>query len=228
MEEHSNKGKLVKKAIDRLKAMQGNRLDNVENFRQRNVNVQAWIDVRELATVAAYAVGQGYENTLSGVVRMCFDSVFKAVVASEGEDSAFTTTDEAIQVLLEMGFSMGQYRDGGRARRRGAQSMGDEEVFLERVAHGSPNIRDQILTRRNIAAAGGMSMEELKSIVESNRDLVAPLAGTKSPIHAQVPDSEQDRTVAYVPLSPEEKALEDVAKDADALKKLLGVGDNAC
>ena len=137
----------VARAALRMRGAQENRLTAVEDFRERNCNVQAWIDVRQLATVALYAVEQGCDRTMSAVSRYCFEAVYNTIVRKD-TDLIYTGTYEAIQAMVDLGFNLGQYKEGNRSRRKAFQTMADEEVFLERKMQGDPLKMKDVLTSR--------------------------------------------------------------------------------
>ena len=144
----SKRGKVIAQAMARLAHTQEQRSNRVEDFRERNCNVQTWFDVRKVATIGVYIYGMGWDSTLSAVGNYCMEVMYDAIVKKGGEEVVYTTTQEAVEALSTFGFKMGQYREGNRAGRRARQTMADEEVYLERKMQGDPDRMRAALTSK--------------------------------------------------------------------------------
>lgn len=106
--------------------------DRACSFTLKNINAQAWCDLRMIANIAYYYRSKGGDAKLSDIVRWAIETVHTSVI-NELEVVPFTTTHEALDYMQAAGFNMGQYKSGKeRMRPTLARTMGIEELTINK------------------------------------------------------------------------------------------------
>lgn len=108
----------------------------VRNLQGRgSINVQAYVDVRKLASLGEWMVKKGLLSRpmqYGRIVQQCLDLVLRQI---EEESNKYETIGDALNWLESMGFPMGQFEGYGR---RNIVKALQEEAYQAEVGRPTP------------------------------------------------------------------------------------------